>query len=129
MATRVGARNHTSPDDVGLKLRDSHGAGEHAQVMVGDPCASITRGTVASATDTQTLAAAGVAPTLRRYCRVYNNSSAALYLKEGAGCTSSDFDTVIPAGTEWVMDEPIWTGIVTGAWASVNGDAHVTEKF
>lgn len=129
MATYIKLRSFESDTEgVKAKIRDFSGSGEHAQITQQDWAASLTRAEVASATSSTTLAVAGSA-TLRRGLRVYNNSSAALYVKEGADCTNTDFDFIIGAGEEWVMDGPIWTGIVTGVWASVNGNAKVTERF
>lgn len=125
MATSLGARDFTEATALRLKVRDSHGAGEHAQATFEDPASLLGRASVDSSTSTVTLAAQN---SNRRGLRVYNNSSAALYVKEGSGCTNTDFDTIIPAATEWIMDKPIYIGIVTGVWASANGNAKVTER-
>jgi hypothetical protein len=62
---------------------------------------------------------------------VYNDSSATLYVKCGAGASASDFTVALAPNTTgvggyWeVPDE--YDGLVTGAWSSATGGAQVTE--
>jgi hypothetical protein len=84
--------------------------------------ATVTNGTASTATIT--LAASN---TSRKGLVVYNNSTSDMYLKYGSGGNPNDFTVKILAGGYWEMPAPIYTGIVTGAWDSVNGNAKVTE--
>lgn len=59
---------------------------------------------------------------------VFNDSSAALYIKEGAGASTSDFKVKLAAGDYWEMEEPIYFGLVSGIWESATGAARITEK-
>lgn len=59
---------------------------------------------------------------------VFNDSGAALFLKYGTGASSSSFTVKLAPGDYWEMPQPIYTGVVHGAWASdAGGQALVTE--
>lgn len=59
---------------------------------------------------------------------VYNDSSAALYLKFGSAASTSDFTVKIPADSLFeVPGTGPYGGVVTGVWASATGNARVTE--
>ncbi len=46
----------------------------------------------------------------------------------GAGTTSGLWSVKVPAGATWVMDQPIYGGLLTGIWtAAGSGVAEVTE--
>lgn len=89
---------------------------------------------VGASTSAVTLSAAGAG---HRGTSVYNDSTAVLYLKFGAGASSTSYTTQILAGglyelpmTPPTANEPVggcYAGLVTGAWAAVNGNAYVTE--
>jgi hypothetical protein len=63
----------------------------------------------------------------RRLLLVYNDSTSVLYLKYGSSASSSSYTVKLAAGDYWEMPLPVYTGIVTGVWASANGSALVTE--
>jgi hypothetical protein len=75
----------------------------------------------------------------RRGLSVYNASTAVLYLKYGSGASSSSYTVAVPAsalyelppvGPVYASGEVVggcYAGQVTGAWASENGSAKVTE--
>lgn len=83
------------------------------------------RSSVASAAATTQILAARPG---RRGFRVHNASSAILYLSYGAGGTNTDYSVSIAAGAAY-EDPFMFTGLVTGYWASVNGAALVTELY
>lgn len=59
---------------------------------------------------------------------VENDSSEDLYLKYGSGASSTSRTVKIIAGGYWEMPQPVYTGVVAGAWAAdSSGAARVTE--
>jgi hypothetical protein len=70
---------------------------------------------------------------------IYNDSTADLYVKLGAGASTSSFTVIVPAAGFYEVSvgdvdddgEPTgcYSGIITGVWASVNGYALVTEVY
>jgi hypothetical protein len=84
-----------------------------------------THSNVAAATaNTQLLAA----NPHRLGCSVFNDSTAALYLKCDTGASATSCTVKVPAGMYWEMP-PEWryTGAIYGYWDSVNGAARVTS--
>lgn len=56
---------------------------------------------------------------------VVNDSTATLYVKEGATATTSDYTWRLSSYDTLVIDD--YTGIVDGIWDSATGNARVTE--
>lgn len=89
------------------------------------PVETATLSNVDDSTSSVTLAAANAD---RLGLIVYNDSSGDLYLKFGSSASSTSFTVKIPADSYWEMPEPVYTGIVTGAWSTdAGGAARVTE--
>lgn len=69
----------------------------------------------------------------RKALYVYNDSTAALYLKLGTAASTTSFTVKIETGGFYelpTMDAPnshIYEGVVTGIWASATGAARITE--
>jgi hypothetical protein len=84
-----------------------------------------TTSSVASSATVVTLLAANAA---RRMASFYNDSTAILYLKLGATATASDYTVQMAANSFYELPLPAYTGIVTGLWASANGNVRVTEQ-
>jgi hypothetical protein len=81
--------------------------------------------TVTAATATTTLLAANTA---RAGGSFYNDSTAVLYLKRGAGATTTSYTVKVLAGGFYELPGPrVYRGIVTGVWASATGSLYVTE--
>ncbi len=78
---------------------------------------------VGSSTSSVTLAAANSG---RNGLTIVNDSTAVLYMKYGTTASSSSYTYKLEAGDTFEMGT-VYTGIVTGIWASVNGNARVTE--
>lgn len=57
----------------------------------------------------------------------HNDSSAILYLKYGTTASSTSYTYEVAAGAHWVMDDPVYQGLITGIWVSANGAFRVTE--
>lgn len=94
---------------------------------VGGQASSATVAQVASSASNVTLLASSSA---RKGCIVFNDSTAALYMKFGATASTSSFTVKIAAGGYWEMaftPHGIYYGIIDGIWASANGNAYVTS--
>lgn len=78
---------------------------------------------VASANATTTLLAAN---TSRVGATIFNDSTANLYLALGAGATASVCTLKMAAGSYYEVPFG-YTGIITGFWDAVNGNARITQ--
>lgn len=96
--------------------------------LVADAIATAATSAVASSATAVTIAALNAA---RRMLAVFNFSTADLYLKLGSGASftgTPSFLARVPPSGYWEMPtRPIYTGLVSGIWSSVNGYALVTE--
>lgn len=80
---------------------------------------------VASSTTVVTLM---VSNTNRKQGFIYNNSSAALYLKLGSGASTTSFTIkLLPNEIFALPTPPIYSGIITGVWETADGAALATE--
>ena len=85
--------------------------------------ASATVTSVTSSASSVTILAAN---TSRLGMSVYNNSTAILYVKDGATASATDFTVEMAPEDYW--EAPYgYTGRLDGIWASANGAALVTE--
>lgn len=98
--------------------------GDGSQLAKKTPLTSNTAARVVSSATVVTLQVANAS---RRALKVYNESTAVLYIKDGATCTTTDYSVQVPAGGYYEWPLPIYTGIVTGLWTAVNGAAQITE--
>ena len=90
-----------------------------AQSIVG----RTTLATVNSSASSVTILAANIQ---RRQILVFNNSTKNLHLAYGATSSLTAFSIkLLPGGL--FIDSEGYTGIVSGIWAAVNGNAQVTE--
>lgn len=58
---------------------------------------------------------------------VFNDSTQTLYVKFGTAASASDFTVKMVAGAYYEFPYPIYRGVVTGIWASADGNAYCTE--
>lgn len=85
-----------------------------------------TIGTGSSVADSATVVTLQALNINRISLKVFNNSSAILYVREGAGATTSAFTWKLFTDEAIVIDD--YSGIVTGIWATApGGNAQVTE--
>lgn len=98
--------------------------GDGSQLTKKTPLASNTVAAVASSVTVVSLQAANAA---RRALKVYNDSTAVLYLKDGAAASTTDYSVQVASGGYYEWPLPIYTGAVTGLWSAANGSARVTE--
>lgn len=80
---------------------------------------------VAGAAVSTTVLAANAA---RKGAYFYNESTAILYLAFAATASTTAYTVQLAAGGYYEMPEkPLYTGLITGIWASANGNVRVTE--
>lgn len=82
-----------------------------------------TATTVTGATASTTLLAANSS---RKDAKIYNNSTARLYVAFGATASLTAFAFMLEAGGFYELAIP-YTGVVSGVWSAVNGNALITE--
>ncbi len=58
---------------------------------------------------------------------IFNDSSAILYVAFAGTASTTAFTDKIAAGAVYNPPQPVYTGVVSGIWASANGYARVTE--
>ena len=90
----------------------------------GSTLVSDTPTSVSSLAATQTLIAANAN---RRSLTIFNNSTAILYVGFGASATRVGAKVPVGAGGFYEMPQPIYTGVISGIWASANGNASIYE--
>jgi hypothetical protein len=79
---------------------------------------------VAASTSDTLLIAAGAGPNGRM---IFNDSTAILYLRFGAGASASNHTTQIaPGGFYQAPNDNNYAGQINGAWASATGNARIT---
>jgi hypothetical protein len=123
------------PDSTGKKVQTFEntisGQTVEAQATVlvgpdGNPIqpSNSTVSSVASSTSTVTILAANAA---RRGAIIFNDSTSNLYVKLGSGASTTSFSVRLGTAGLFQLPYPVYTGIITGVWSSVNGAARVTE--
>ena len=86
---------------------------------------SDTPSSVSSSTSSVILIAAN---TLRKSLTIYNNSTATLYVCFGTTATQASAKFPLAAGGFYEMPfNQVYTGVVSGIWASANGNASIYE--
>lgn len=93
-----------------------------ATIESGFPVAVIT--TVVSTVGLVTILASNP---LRRGLSIYNQSTSPFYFKLGATATTASYTLMMVGSGYYELPKPVYTGQVTGLWASANGYALVTE--
>ena|SRR2546427_6754238 len=85
-----------------------------------------TKSSVASSASSVTILAANLG---RRGAVVFNDSTQILYLDLSGGTASSSSYSVQVAANGYfeLLPQATYTGLITGIWASANGNARVTE--
>lgn len=86
--------------------------------------ATETTSTVAASDSVVTLLAANAS---RVSGSIYNDSSAVLRVKFGTGASATSFKYLVAVGGMLEFPQPIYTGIVTGIWATATGNARIGE--
>ena len=82
-----------------------------------------TATTVASAATSTTLLAANSS---RKDAKIFNSSTARLYVAFGPAASLTAFAFMLEAGGFYEFAIP-YTGVISGIWSAVNGNALITE--
>lgn len=88
------------------------------------PVTTATVTPVASSDTSVTLAASNTA---RKGLLIFNDSTAAVFVKFGATASAASFTVKLLAGEYYEFPRPIYTGVIAAIWVSANGNALVTE--
>lgn len=93
---------------------------------------SVARTPLAANTPVRVPAATASGPLMaananRRALKLYNESTAILYVKDGSAASTIDYSVQIGAGGYYEWPVPIYQGVVTGLWVAANGAAQITE--
>lgn len=88
--------------------------------------ANATLANVASSASSVTLREANLG---RLGFSVFNDSTQVLYIKYGSSASSTSYTVQVAAGGYFEAPAPCYRGIITGVWASANGNARVTESY
>jgi hypothetical protein len=84
-----------------------------------------TKSKITSSGSSVTILAANAS---RKGAIIYNDSTQILYLDlSGGTASSSSYSVQIPAQGYFEVPIPIYNGLITGIWASANGNAYITE--
>ena len=87
----------------------------------------LTTETQSSVSSSATSVVLKVANTSRKSLTIFNNSTAILYVAFGATATQATAKFPIAAGGLYEMKTVIYTGVISGIWASANGNASIYE--
>lgn len=126
MADNVTVANSptSSLTDIPVRTTLEVSSSKHIQHFRVDPASSATISVVSGSASSATMLAANA---YRKGVIVFNDSSAAMYIKFGATASSASFTyKIFPSGT-WEMNQTCYDGIIDCIWDSATGDAKVTE--
>ncbi len=129
IAQRITSLIALLPASLGQKTMDN----SFAVTVASDQSLPTTSVPLTSASVTRVSASATVVDlkasnTARRGLYVFNELlSAVLYIKLGSAATLTDYTLSVPPGGYYELPLPVYTGVVTGIWASAAGAAQVTE--
>jgi hypothetical protein len=87
----------------------------------------LTTSAVTSVASSATVVTLLALNTSRRTAIIVNDSTSILYIKFGSGASLTSYTYRIPSYGTIEIDDPVYTGIVTGIWSSANGSARITE--
>lgn len=123
------AQGVTTLDGQGLPYSSTQnptvpGGGTNSPIVSLLTSASAALSSVASSASTVSLSAANAN---RKGWQVFNDSSAVLYIAFAATASQSAYTTQIPPNSLYEMPLSIYTGAISGIWASAVGNARITE--
>ncbi len=58
---------------------------------------------------------------------IFNDSTAILYIKLGTTASTTSYTVQVASKGYYELPSPVYTGIISGIWAAVNGSALITE--
>lgn len=126
------AADSVDAGDVGV-VRMTTARGLHVHMVDATGAAASLSTTAAKASTATLTSVAGSATSVtlkalnasRLAVEIYNDSTAILYVAYAATATSSAYTKQLQQGES--LREELYTGIITGIWASATGNARVTE--
>jgi hypothetical protein len=98
---------------------------EYGQVVRPVPLTTSTT-TVAQVASSATVVTLLAANTARMGATIFNQSTSVCYVKLGSGASATSYTVRMSANAYYEVPFG-YTGIITGIWAAVNGNAYVTE--
>ena len=63
----------------------------------------------------------------RRAASIYNQSTNPLYMRLGSSVSATTYTLMIVSSGYYEIQNPVYTGIITGIWSAANGQAVITE--
>jgi hypothetical protein len=94
-------------------------------IVETNPATTAVKTNVTSTTTSTTILAANAN---RRGAIIFNDSTAILYISYGTSTTSTtSYSVRVAAAAVYLLDVPLYSGAMTGVWASANGAARVTD--
>lgn len=84
--------------------------------------------TVNQVTSSATVVTLLLANSSRKGAYIYNDSTSALTIKLGSTASTTSKTLIMAAASYYELPQPAYTGIITGVWASANGNAYTTES-
>lgn len=63
----------------------------------------------------------------RKVATIVNDSTVDLYVKFGSTASTTSYTVLMVPNAYYEVPQPVYTGIITGIWASATGNARVTE--
>lgn len=86
-----------------------------------------TLATLASVTSSITAVTLFAEYPLARARSIYNDSTSTMFLKYGAGASSTSYTIQIAAGAYFEFPQPLYAGLVSAIWTTANGAARTSE--
>lgn len=121
-------------DDGSINVVASGGGGGVSHVMVDNfpatqpvSIAQPSASSVTRVTSSATVVTLLTSNSARKGGYFYNDSTANVYVKLGAGASSTSKTLLMLPGSYFELPAPVYTGTVTGTWATANGAMDVTE--
>ena len=126
--TWTGTLTWTNSRSFGQKsttIQDALPSGSNTIGNVG--YSSLTTASVTSVAGSITAVTLLNSNTNRDQAIIVNDSSSILYVKYGTAATSALYTYKLVANATLELPQPIYTGIITGIWATATGAARITE--
>jgi hypothetical protein len=98
-----------------------------SQSTVGSAGPGTSSSTLTSVASSATSVQLVASNTDRRALDIYNDSTQILYIAFAATASTSAYTLHLGSQAFYEMPVPVYTGIVSGIWASANGNARITE--
>lgn len=98
--------------------------GDQITTLAGTPPANAALTSVAASVTSVTLLAANAN---RRKFIIINDGTKNLFVAFAATATSAAYSVLLPGGQAYESEMNDYTGVISGIWATANGNARITE--